>query len=129
MNCSTLKTASTNSGRRNRPSAPKPIDPSQATTLSTKKPPRCQTVSDYSKVLLSGMLWSIGNFSMLLMVSRIGIGKGFAFAQLCVIVNALIGIFLFKEPAIQSRAAKWVLLGIALAATGSIGLGNLKEGM
>jgi glucose uptake protein len=91
--------------------------------------PRCKNMVDYGRVTLSGLLWSVGNFAMLLMVAQIGMGKGFTIAQLCVVVNALIGVFILREPPPKSRAANLTLIGIAVATLGGVVLGNLKEGM
>ncbi|MCZ6671638.1 MAG: GRP family sugar transporter [Verrucomicrobia bacterium] len=102
---------------------------STALVLWGRKRPSCKNRSDYGRVLITGILWSIGNFSMLLMVQEIGLGKGFTIAQLCVAVAVLIGIFYFREPAPGSKAAKWTLVGVAIATTGGIILGNLKSGM
>ncbi len=94
-----------------------------------RKYPRCESGMDYGRVMLTGLLWSVGNFSMLLMVREIGVGKGFTIAQLCVVVAVLLGIFYFKEPRPGSKAAKWTLAGVVIATTGGVILGNLKAGM
>ena len=93
------------------------------------KMPRCERSGDYVRVLASGCLWSVGNFSMLMLVARIGIGAGFTIAQMCVVVNALIGIVVFREPPPRTRAARRTLIGVTLATIGAIVLGNLKSGM
>lgn len=98
-------------------------------SLFSGRPPKCESGFDYLRVISSGVLWSTGNFAMLLMVGIIGMGKGFTIAQLCVVVNALIGIFVIKNPAPGTRAAKLTLLGVTLATIGGILLGNLKQGM
>lgn len=94
-----------------------------------RKFPKCNSTSDYGRVMLTGFLWSIGNFSMLLMVREIGVGKGFTIAQLCVVVAVLLGIFYFKEPSPGSKAAKWTLIGAVTATTGGVILGTLKSGL
>lgn len=94
-----------------------------------RKYPKCNSPSDYGRVMLTGLLWSIGNFSMLLMVREIGVGKGFTIAQLCVVVAVLLGIFYFKEPSPGSKAAKWTLIGVVIATTGGVILGALKSGL
>jgi glucose uptake protein len=91
-----------------------------------RKAPRCERKSDTARLLASGVLWTVGNFSMLLLVARIGIGKGFTIAQMCVVMNALVGILVFREPPPRSSAARRTLVGILIATTGAIVLGNLK---
>ena len=91
--------------------------------------PKCPGAGDYVRVIASGLLWSVGNFAMLLMVAAIGVAKGFTIAQTCVVVNALVGIFILRSPAPGSRAARLTLVGVVLATLGSVLLGNLKEGM
>ena len=98
-------------------------------TAFSGKVPKCKSAGDYGRVVLSGLLWSVGNFAMLLTVAQIGMGKGFTIAQLCVVVNALIGIVIFKDPPPRSRAAKLTLAGVILATIGGVVLGNLKQGM
>lgn len=93
------------------------------------KAPKCPLAGDYARVISSGMLWSVGNFAMLLMVGVIGMAKGFTIAQMCVVVNALVGIFLLKNPAPGTRAANLTLVGTLLATIGGVLLGNLKAGM
>ena len=97
--------------------------------LMGRKWPKCGSTIDYSRVMITGILWSVGNFSMLLMVQEIGMGKGFTIAQLCVAVAVLIGIFYLREPAPGTKAAKWTLIGVSIATVGGILLGNLKNGM
>lgn len=76
------------------------------------------------RVLLSGLLWSTGNFSMLLLVGELGPGKGFTLSQLCIVVNALAGILLFREPPWKTRSAAYVLAGTLMAMAGAILVGN-----
>lgn len=97
--------------------------------LLGRKWPTCKRLTDYSRVMVTGVLWSVGNFGMLLMVQEIGMGKGFTIAQLCVAVAVLIGVFYFREPAPGTKAAKWTLIGVFIATLGGVLLGNLKNGM
>ena len=94
--------------------------------LITKKTFALSSGAAYLRTLSTGLLWGIGNFSMLLMIGQIGQGKGATIAQLCVVVNAVIGIWYFKEPAPKSRAAKLIMIGVVLASIGGIILGNIK---
>jgi len=63
---------------------------------------------------------------MLLLVGELGAGRGFTIAQLGIIVNGLIGIYILKDPAPKSRAAVLTLIGCALAGLGGILLGSLQ---
>jgi len=93
----------------------------------SRSPLRLQAPSHYTRLLATGILWGIGNYGALLMMERIGTGKGFTIAQLCVVVNALASVFWFKNPAPGTKAAKLTLAGIALATTAGAVLGNLKS--
>lgn len=78
---------------------------------------------DYLRTYLTGILWGIGNYGMLLLVDQIGAGKGFTIAQLSLVVNALLGVFWLHDPEPKSRAAVYVLTGSVLATVGCILLG------
>ena len=47
--------------------------------------------------MMSGVLWSLGNYGMLLLVGELGAGKGDTIPQLSVVVNALVGIYWLKD--------------------------------
>ncbi|MGC1479402.1 MAG: GRP family sugar transporter [Chthoniobacterales bacterium] len=83
--------------------------------------------SDYTGALGSGLLWSLGNVTSLLLMSAIGTGRGFTIAQLCIVVNALAGIYLLGQPASGSRAAKLTLTGSAVGILGGAIVGNLRS--
>ncbi len=87
---------------------------------------RLEGAGQYARVLTTGALWSIGNYGALVMMERIGTGKGFTISQLSVIVNASIGVFWEHRPEPKTKAAKLTLLGIAIAAIGGVLLGTLK---
>ena len=91
----------------------------------TRKSVRLDGGRDVARTLLSGALWTAGNFGMLLMVDRFGTGRGFTITQLSVVVNALVGIFVLKDPAPKSRAALLTFVGCVIATAGAILLGNL----
>jgi glucose uptake protein len=65
--------------------------------------------------LTAGVLFGVGNLALLGLVSRVGTGVGFTIAQLSLLVNATIGIFVFKVPKPGSRAAHVAIAGILLA--------------
>jgi glucose uptake protein len=81
---------------------------------------------DYVRVIVTGLLWSVGNYASLLTMEYLGTAVGFTLAQLNVVVNAVLGIFIFKNPAPRSRAALAVFAGVLLALMGGIILANLK---
>jgi glucose uptake protein len=87
---------------------------------------RLASSGDYVRVCLTGALWSLGNYGMLLLVGAIGAGKGFTISQLSLVISALIGIYWLHEPAPQTRAARLTFAGCILATLGGIVLGNLK---
>lgn len=92
----------------------------------TRQPLALEQGSQYARVSLTGVLWGVGNYGSLLLISQLGAGKGFTIAQLSVVVNALIGIYILKEPQPKTRAALLTLIGCTLATVGGILLGNLK---
>jgi glucose uptake protein len=63
---------------------------------------------------------------MLLLTEAIGTGKGFTIAQLGLVVNALVGIFVLKDPKPGTRAATVTFAGVVVAMVGAILLGNLR---
>ena len=81
---------------------------------------------DYVRACLTGALWSLGNYGALLLIDAIGAGRGFTISQTSVVVSALIGIYLLREPHPRTRAAKLTLMGCVLATIGGIALSNLK---
>ncbi len=82
---------------------------------------------DYAGAMASGVLWSLGNITSLLLMAEIGTGRGFTIAQLCIVVNALAGIYLLGQPASGSRAAKLTLIGSAVGILGGTIVGNLRS--
>jgi glucose uptake protein len=88
--------------------------------------PAMRGLGEYGRVSATGVLWSVGNYAMLLLVGELGAGKGYTIAQLSVVVNALVGIYALRDPRPGTRAASMTLLGCILATLGGILLGNLK---
>ena len=76
--------------------------------------------------LAAGFLFGIGNLALLGLVLRVGTGVGFTIGQLSLLVNASIGIWLFKVPPPGSRAAKLATAGILIAGTGGVLIGALR---
>jgi glucose uptake protein len=76
--------------------------------------------------LMAGLLFGIGNLALLGLVSRVGTGVGFTIAQLSLLVNASIGIWVFKVPRPGSRAANIALAGILVAGVGGGLIGAVR---
>ncbi len=76
--------------------------------------------------LLAGALWAAGNYGSLQLMERIGTGRGFTVAQACLVINALVGIFVFRRPAPRTRAAWLTLAGIAAVTLGAVAVGAGK---
>ena len=95
-------------------------------TLLSRQSWRLTASGDYVRSCLTGVLWSVGNYGALLLIDKIGAGKGFTISQISVVVSALIGIYWLREPAPKTRAARLTFIGCVLATVGGIVLGNLK---
>jgi glucose uptake protein len=74
----------------------------------------------------AGVRFGVGNLALLGLVSRVGTGVGFTIGQLSLLVNASIGIWVFKVPPPGSRAARVALVGILLAGVGGGVIGVLR---
>lgn len=95
--------------------------------ILSKSSPKLEKGTDYLRVLSTGFLWAIGNYGALALVDSIGAGKGFTIAQLCVVVNALVGIYILKDPDPKSKAAKYTLAGVIVAILGGVLLMNFES--
>ncbi len=78
------------------------------------------------RVLGSGVIWTMGNYGALAMMQAIGTGKGFTISQLAVAINALVSIYVLKEPQPGSRAARITLVGVLVAMAGALVLGSIN---
>jgi glucose uptake protein len=76
--------------------------------------------------IAAGVLFGIGDLALLGLVSRVGTGVGFTIAQLSLLVNASIGIWVFKVPQPGSRAARTALTGILIAGIGGCIVGVMR---
>lgn len=76
--------------------------------------------------LLAGALFGVGDLALLGLVSRVGTGVGFTIAQLSLLVNASLGVWVFRTPAPGSRQARTVLTGVVLAGLGGGVIGALR---
>jgi glucose uptake protein len=71
-----------------------------------------------SAQLGAGVVFGIGNLALLALVARVGTGTGFTIAQLSLLVNASVGVWVFHVPEPGTRQARKVLAGIVLAGIG-----------
>jgi glucose uptake protein len=94
--------------------------------LITRSSARLDKPAHYFRVMSTGIIWGIGNYGALAMMEIMGTGRGFTIAQLCVVVNALVGVYILKEPHPKTRAARLTLLGVVIATIGGIILGNVN---
>ena len=92
---------------------------------SARQPVRLQR-KETATLLLAGGLFGVGDVALLTLVSRVGTGVGFTLAQLSLVVNAGIGIYVFKVPVPGSRSARRAIAGILLAGAGGVAIGALK---
>jgi glucose uptake protein GlcU len=79
-----------------------------------------------SVLLGAGVLFGIGNLALLGLVARVGTGTGFTIAQLSLVVNAGIGVWIFRVPEPGTRQAHKVLAGIVLAGIGGCAIAALR---
>jgi glucose uptake protein GlcU len=84
-------------------------------------PPRVTTIQ-----VAAGFLFGIGNVALLSLVARVGTGVGFTIAQLSLLVNASIGIWVFKVPPPGTRPARIAIAGIMVAGVSGCAIGALR---
>src|ERR1019366_6292486 len=76
--------------------------------------------------ITAGVLFGIGNLALLGLIPRVGTGVGFTIAQLSLLVNASVGIWIFKRPQPGTRAARTALTGILIAGVGGCIIGAMR---
>jgi glucose uptake protein len=76
--------------------------------------------------LSAGALFGIGNLVLLALVARVGTGTGFTIAQLSLLVNASIGIWVFHVPEPGTSQARRVLAGIVIAGFGGCAIAAMR---
>ncbi|MGA2926717.1 MAG: GRP family sugar transporter [Solirubrobacteraceae bacterium] len=76
--------------------------------------------------IAAGVLFGIGNLALLGLVQRVGTGVGFTIAQLSLLVNTTVGIWVFKVPHPGSRAARTAITGIMIAGVGGCIIGAMR---
>jgi glucose uptake protein GlcU len=74
----------------------------------------------------AGVVFGIGNLTLLGLVSRVGTGAGFTIGQLALLVNASIGIWFFHDPKPGTRHARMALAGILIAGAGGCVIGVMR---
>ncbi len=76
--------------------------------------------------ITAGLVFGIGNLALLGLIPRVGTGVGFTIAQLSLLVNASVGIWIFKEPEPGTPAARTALRGILIAGIGGCIVGAMR---
>jgi glucose uptake protein len=76
--------------------------------------------------IAAGLLFGIGNLALLGLIPRVGTGVGFTIAQLSLLVNASVGIWIFKVPKPGTRAARTALTGVLIAGIGGCVVGAMR---
>jgi glucose uptake protein len=79
-----------------------------------------------ARMLLAGLLLGTGNYTAVLTTQYIGVSQGYPLTQLCIVVNTLWGIFLFKEIT-KTKNKIFIAIGIAISLVGVIILSNAKS--
>ena len=74
----------------------------------------------------AGVLFGIGDLTLLGLVARVGTGTGFTIAQLSLLVNASIGIWACHVPKPGTPQARRVLAGILIAGVGGCVIGAMR---
>ena len=74
----------------------------------------------------AGVLFGIGDLTLLGLVARVGTGTGFTIAQLSLLVNASIGIWAYHVPKPGTPQAQKVLAGILIAGAGGCVIGAMR---
>ena len=74
----------------------------------------------------AGVLFGIGDLTLLGLVTRVGTGTGFTIAQLSLLVNASIGIWAFHVPKPGTPQARKVLAGILIAGACGCVIGAMR---
>jgi glucose uptake protein GlcU len=97
---------------------------SLALALPAGEPVRLD-VRGTSTLLGAGVLFGIGNLTLLGLVARVGTGTGFTIAQLSLLVNASLGIWIFRVPEPGTRQARTVVAGIVLAGLGGLAIAGM----
>jgi glucose uptake protein GlcU len=77
-------------------------------------------------LLGAGALFGVGNLALLGLVARVGTGTGFTIAQLSLLVNASLGIWIFRVPEPGTRQARIVMTGIVVAGLGGLAIATLR---
>ncbi len=96
-----------------------------ALVLPAGRPPR-PDLRTLATQLGAGVLFGIGDLTLLGLVARVGTGTGFTIAQLSLLVNASIGIWVFHVPKPGTPAARKVIAGIVVAGIGGCVIGAMR---
>ena len=97
-----------------------------ALALPAGEPVRLGLRPAATQLSASGVLFGIGDLTLLALVARVGTGTGFTIAQLSLLVNASIGIWAFHVPKPGTPQARKVLAGILIAGAGGCVIGAMR---
>jgi glucose uptake protein GlcU len=81
---------------------------------------------DLTTQLGAGAVFGVGNLALLGLVARVGTGTGFTIAQLSLLVNAGLGVWVFRTPRPGTPQARRVLAGILIAGAGGCVVATLR---
>lgn len=76
--------------------------------------------------ILTGILWSTGNITLLLSLPKIGVATSFSLSQTGIIISTLGGIFILKEKKSKKQII-YVIAGCVLIIVGGVMLGFTKS--
>lgn len=84
-----------------------------------------ENIKIWYPIILSGIMWALGNFFAVIAVLSIGIGKAYPLAELCWVVNALFAVFWLKEIT-DNKKIQLFLVATAVSFAWAIWLSILK---
>ncbi|QDU71488.1 GRP family sugar transporter [Mucisphaera calidilacus] len=94
-----------------------------ATNRKSPRPAQPVRIWVLGLAAVSGLLWASGNYGALNLMQGLGTGPGFAVAQCCLVVNAIVGMTLFGRPPRRSTGGRWVMVGVVVVAVGTALMG------
>lgn len=87
---------------------------------------RCSITKHTFRNMITGVLFSAGNLSLLILISRIGLAISFSFSQVGDLLSTFGAIFILKESKTKKELF-FVIVGIILIISGAFLPGILKN--